>query len=122
MSSAEGSFLSNSGVTSAIIVEDVGIGAGVETGSGQAGSGQTLFEGVGLIAMDLNRCLRCLSRNPALKFVAMSLSSSFSQILGGTTRSTPAFGSLMRAEEDEDGEEDEADGEDGGVGGRVLTL
>ncbi|KAJ9709478.1 hypothetical protein PVL29_001116 [Vitis rotundifolia] len=73
--------------------------------------------------MDSNRRLRYLSRNLTLKFEAMSSSSSFSsQIMGGTTLSTPVSGSLLEAEEDEDDEEVEANREEGDVGGRVLTF
>ena len=35
--------------------------------------------------MDLDKCLCCLSRNPTLKFVAMSSSFSYSQTMGATT-------------------------------------
>lgn len=71
--------------------------------------------------MDLDRCLHYLSRNPALKFVAMSPSSSSTQIMGGATRSSLVSGSLLVVEEDEDKKEDDVDGKDKRVGGRVLT-
>lgn len=84
MSLAEGSFSSGLRVISTTIVEGAGIGGGAEIGSEQAGSGQALFKEVGLIAMDLDRCLCYLSRNPTLKFEVISSSSSSSlQIMGG---------------------------------------
>lgn len=70
--------------------------------------------------MDLDRCLCYLSRNLALKFVAMSHSSS-TQTMGGATRSSLVSGSLLVVEEDEDEKEDDVDGKDEIVGGRVLT-
>lgn len=121
MSSAEGSFSSSSGVISTAIVEDASVGTGVEIGFRQVGSWHTIFEGLGLTMMDLNRCLRYLSQNPALKFVAMSPSSSSTQTMGGATRSTLVFGSLLAAEEDEDKKENDVDGEDERVSGRVLV-
>lgn len=82
-----------------------------------------LFEEIGLTAMDSDRCLRCLSQNLTLNFEAIS-SSSFSsfQIMRGTTRSTPVFGSLLEAEEDKDDEEDETNGEDESAGGGIIAL
>ena len=100
------------------MVEGTGMGGGAEAGFREA-----FFEGVGLIAMDLDRLLRCLSQNLALKLEAISSSSSSSsQIIGGTTRSTPACGPSLKEKENEEDEEDETDGEDGDVGGRVFTL
>ena len=122
MSSAEGSFSSGSGVISAAIVKSTNTGARTEIGSEQAGSKQALFEGEWLKTMDSNKHLRCLSWNPALKFEAMSPSSSSSQTMRGTTRPTFVSGSLLGSEEDEDNENDEVDGEDGGAGGGVLAL
>ena len=71
--------------------------------------------------MDLNRCLHYLSLNLVLKFAAMSSSFSSSQVIGGTTGSTPISGSMLAtnrstymsdsmlvAEEDDDGDEVEA--------------
>lgn len=49
--------------------------------------------------MDLDKRLRCLSLNPALKFTTMSSSS---QTMGGTTNSTPISDSMLAIEEDED--------------------
>lgn len=99
----------------ATVAEYAGTSVRVETGFEQA-----FFEGVELTAMDSNRHLGYLSRNPALKFVVMSPFSSSSQTMGGTTRSTPVSGSLLAVEKDEDGEEDEADGDNRGAGGGVL--
>ena len=107
----EGSFSSSSGMVSTAIVEDDGTGVGAKT-----------IEGVGLTIMDSIRHLRCLSQNLALKFVAMSLSSSSSQTMGDNTQSTPICSSLLPVEEDEDEKEDEVDGEDRGAGDRVFTL
>ncbi|KAJ9680219.1 hypothetical protein PVL29_019505 [Vitis rotundifolia] len=97
------------------MVEGTSMGGGIEASFGQA-----FFEGVGLTTMDLDKRLRCLSRNPILKLEAIS-SSSFSslQIIVSTTRSTPSSGSSLENEDDED---DETNGEDEDVGGEVLTL
>lgn len=63
--------------------------------------------------MDSDRRLHWLSRNSTLRFDAMSPSSLFfSQTMGDTTLSTPIFGLLLLAEEDEDNEDDEANRED----------
>ena len=78
----------------------------------KAGFEQAFLEGVGLTAMDLDRCLHCLSRNSALKFEAISSSFYSSQIIGDTTWSTHASGSPLEDEEDGDDEDDEADGEE----------
>lgn len=120
MSLAEGNFSSSSRMISTAMVKEASVGTGVEIGFGQVGSWQTIFEGVGLTMMDLDWCLHYLSRNPALKFVAMSHSSS-TQTMGGATRSSLVSGSLLVVEEDEDEKEDDVDGKDKRVGGRVLT-
>ena len=114
MSSVEGIFSSNSGVT-------IGTGTGV---GARAGSEQAFLEGVGLTVMDLDKRLHYLSRNPTLKFEAIySFSFSLSsQVIGGTTWSTLTFGSLLEAEEDEDDEEDEVDEEERDTGGEVLAF
>lgn len=89
----------------------------------RAGSRQAFFEGEGLIAMDLDGCLRCLSRNPILQLEVISFSCfSFSQIIGDVSQLTLALGLSLEDEEDKDDEEDEADYEDGEVGGGVLAL
>lgn len=85
MSSVEDNFSCSSEVIFTVIVEDIGVGIGAKTGFGQVGSGQALFEGVGLTMMDSDKRLRYLSRNPTLNFVAMPLSSSSTQIMRGTT-------------------------------------
>lgn len=73
--------------------------------------------------MDSDEGLSCLSRNPTLKFEAMSsLFSSFSQIIGSTSRLTPIFSSSLEDKEGEDEEEDEANDEDGKAGGKVLAF
>ena len=98
---------------------------GTRTGGGaKAGFRQAFLERVGLTVMDSNRCLRYLSRNPALKLeiISSSSSSSSSQIIRGTTPSTPASGLSLEDEEDRDDKEDKVDEEDGDVGGEVLTL
>ena len=118
MSLAKKSFSSKSGATAVAVAG--GTDTGIRVG---AGSKQALLEGVGLTAIDSDRRLRCLSRNPALKFEVISYSSSFSsQIMGDTTQLTLIFGSLLEVEEDEDDEENEADGEDGDAGGGVLAF
>lgn len=66
--------------------------------------------------MDLDRRLYYLSLNSALKFVAMSSASFSSQMMEGTTSSTPVSGLVLATEEDEADEEDE----DAGV--KVLAL
>lgn len=104
------------------VVEDGATSARAKTGSKQIGSEQGFLEGAGFTMMDSNRHLRCLSLKSTLKFAAMSSSSPSSKAMGGTTISTPVFGSVLVAEEDEYGEEDEADGEDGDTDGRVLAL
>lgn len=43
-------------------------------------------------------------------------------MIGGTTRSTPAFGSSLNNKEEGNDEEDEIDEENGVVGGRVFAL
>lgn len=102
----------------ATVVGDTGTSRGAEVGSGQA-----FLKRVGLIAMDSDRRFRYLSRNLTLKLeVISSSSSSFSQIIGGATWSTPTSGSSLEVEEDGDDEEDEADEEYGYVGGGVLTF
>lgn len=71
--------------------------------------------------MDLDRCLHCLTLNPALKFAAMSSSS---HMMEGTTsstivsdsvlaanRSTLVSRSVLAVNEDEDGEKAQAEGE-----------
>ena len=83
---------------------------------------QAFLEGVGLTIMDLDKPLCCLSRNPTLKFEAISSSFSSSQIIRDTTWTTHAFGLPLEDEEDVDDEDDEADGEDKDEGGGVLTL
>ena len=112
----------SSGVIFIAIVKSADTGARAEIGSEQAGSKQALFEGEWLTIMVLNRHLRYLSWNPALKFEVMSHSSSSSQTIGGTTRPIFVSGSLLGAKEDEDDEKDEVNGEDGGAGGGVLAL
>lgn len=77
--------------------------------------------------MDLDGGLSCLSRNPTLKFEAMSsLFSSFSQIIEGTSRLTLIFSSSLEEKIGEDEEkyeeENEADDEDGKAGGKVLAF
>ena len=104
-------FSSDLRVITAIVVE--GIGTGKEA---EAGFRQAFLERVGLIIMDSNRRLRCLSQNLTLKLEVISSSSSFSQIIRGTTWSNPASGSSV-----EDGD-DESDEEDKDVEGGVLTL
>ena len=100
---------------------DTGTGAITRTGSGQRITRQGLLEKRGMTVMDLNRCLHYLSLNPVLKFAAMSFSFYSSQVIGGTTDSTPISGSVLAAnrstsvsdsmlvaEEDEEGDEVEA--------------
>ena len=98
-------------MTTAVVVRGTGMGRGAETGSGQA-----FLEDVGLIAMDSNRRLSCLSQNPTLNLEVIFFFSSSSQIIGGTTQSTPVSGSSLENEEDKDDEED------GDVEGGVLAL
>ena len=91
MSLAKRSFSSNSRATVVAVAggtdTDIGVGAGSE---------QALLEGIGLTVIDSDRRLRCLSRNLALKFEAISYSSSSSsQIMGDTTQLTLIFGSLL---------------------------
>lgn len=85
-----------------------------------------------MIVMDSDKRLHCLSLNSILKFMGMSSSSFSSQLIGGTTNSTPIFGLVLAAdrstpmsesvlvvEEYEDGEEVEAERKgdvDDGVG------
>ena len=117
MSSIEGIFSSNSGVTTGTGGTGTGVGA-------RAGYGQAFLEGVGLTVMDLDKRLHYLPRNLTLKFEAIySFSFSLSsQVIGGTTRSNLTFGSLLEAEEDEDDEEDEVDEEERDTGGEVLAF
>ena len=61
MSSVEGSFSFDSKMIYAAVVEGAGTGVGTGIGSKQVGSGQDLFGGEGLMAMDSNRYLCCLS-------------------------------------------------------------
>lgn len=99
----------------AVVTEGIGMGGGIEAGFGQA-----FFEGIRLTTMDLDKRLRCLSRNSALKLEAISSSSSSSsQIIRGITRSTLASGPSL---EDEENEDDETNGENGDIGGEVLAL
>ena len=91
MSLAKRSFSSNSRAMAVAVARgtdtDIGVGAGSE---------QALLEGIGLTAIDSDRRLRYLSRNLALKFKAISYSSSSSsQIMGDTTQLTLIFGSLL---------------------------
>lgn len=104
-------FSSDLRVITAIVVE--GIGTGKEA---EAGFRQAFLERVGLIIMDSDRRLRCLSQNLTLKLEVISSSSSSSQIIRGTTWSNPASGSSV-----EDGD-DESNEEDKDVEGEVLTL
>ena len=114
MSSIDGVFSSGSRVTAAAVVSRAGMDEIARIGSRQA-----FFEGVGLIVMDSDKHLHCLSQNSALRLEAISFSSSSSQIIGGTSRLTLVSSSLLQDEEDED---DETDEEDEDVGSRVLAL
>lgn len=114
MSSIDEGFSSGSRMTAAAIVGRAGMDEIARVGSKQA-----FFEGVGLIVMDSDKRLHCLSQNSALKLEAISFSSSSSQIIGGTSRLTPVSSSSLQDEEDED---DETDEEDKDVGSRVLAL
>lgn len=99
-----------------IVIEGTGTSARAETGSKQISSGQGLLEGARFTMMDLDRHLCCLSLKSTLKFATMSPFSSSSQAMGGTTSSTPVFGLVLTAEEDE------ADGENRDADGGVLAL
>lgn len=77
------------------VVEGAGTDARAETGSKHIGSIQGLLEGAGFTMMDSDRNSCCLSLKLALKFATMSFSSSSSQEMGGTTSSTPVFGSVL---------------------------
>lgn len=116
MSSTKEGFSSGPEVTTATMISDVDLDE-----ESRIGSGQAFFEGDGLIAMNSDKRLCCLSRTPTLKLeVISSSSSSSSQIIGGTGRSTPTFGSLLENKDDE--EENEANDENREAGGKVLTL
>lgn len=73
--------------------------------------------------MDSNLRLRYLSWNLVLMLETISSSSSsFSQIIRGTSQPTHASGLLLEDKENKDNEEDEVDDEDEELGDRVLTL
>lgn len=59
MSLTKEGFSSGPKMTTIVIVD----GVGLDKGSG-SGVGQAFFKGDGLIVMDLDKHLRCLSRNP----------------------------------------------------------
>ena len=104
-------------------MKTVAVVRGTDTSAGaEVGFEQAFLEGVGLTTMDLDKRLRCLSRNPTLKFEAISSSFSSSQIIRDTTWTTHAFGLPLENEEDGDDEDDEVDGEDKNEGSGVLTL
>ena len=99
MSLAEGSFSSDSGVIVATVVGGTDTNGGTETGFEQV-----FLEGVGLTAMDSDRCLHCLSRNLTLNLEAISFSSCCcsSQMIGITTWSTPTSGSSLEDEKNKE--------------------
>lgn len=103
-----------------------------ETGSRPRIFIQGFLVGEGMIVIDLDRHLHCLSLYPTLMFVTMSSSSSSSQMMGGTISPTSTSGSMLEVDsltsmsismlviEDEDVEEAKASGEGnvyGGFGG-----
>ncbi|KAJ9693116.1 hypothetical protein PVL29_012027 [Vitis rotundifolia] len=69
------------------------------TGTMRGTSSQDFLVGGEATAMDSERCLRCLSLKPALKFATMSSSSSASQIIQSTIGSTSVFGSVLAESE-----------------------
>lgn len=80
------------------------------------------FEEEGLIVIDLDKRLHCLSRNPTLKLVAISFSSSSSQIIGSTSWFTLASTSSLEDEANGEDEGDEEDDKDEVVRDRVLYF
>ena len=67
----------------------------------------------------LEYALCCLSRNPTLKLVSISFSSSLSQIIRGT--GLLSLASISSLEEEED-EEEEGDEKNDKTGGEVLAF
>ena len=113
-------FINRRKFLSSLRVKTVAVVRGTDTSArAEVGFEQAFLEGVGLTTMDLDKHLRCLSRNPTLKFEAISSSFSSSQIIRDTTWTTHDFGLPL---EDGDDEDDEVDGEDKDEGGRVLTF
>ena len=119
MSPIDESFSFEPEATVAAVLGSVGL-----DGEFRLSAGRAFFEGKGLIAIDSDKRLHCLSRNPTLKLEAISSSSSSSssQIIGGTNRLTPTSALSLEDEENGDDDEDEANNEDKEAGSGVLGL
>ena len=104
MSPIDESFSFEPEATVAAVLGSVGL-----DGEFRLSAGRAFFEGKGLIAIDSDKRLHCLSRNPTFKLEVIYSSSSFSQIIRGTSRFTPI--STLSLEDEKNGE-DERDEED----------
>lgn len=93
----KGGFSSSPEATVVVGISVVGL-----DGESELDATWAFFEENGLIAIDSNRHLHCLSHNLALKLVAISSSSSSLQIIGSTSRLSPVFVSSLEEEEDEE--------------------
>lgn len=89
-----GSLIVETQLGPATLSEGFGIGRMFEMGDEQDTSRQDFLVGKGVIAIDLERHLRCLSLKPALRFTVMSSSFSASQIIQGIIGSTSVSGSI----------------------------
>lgn len=117
MSPTDEGFSSDFEVTIAAVLGGVGLDE-----KSRLSVGRTFFEGEGLIAIDSDKLLHYLWRNSTLKLEVTYSSSSFSQIIRGTSQFTPTSTSSWEDENDGEEEDDEEDDENEVVRSRILAF